>query len=144
LRFNFSAFNTAPLLVPGRSGPIVTGDFDKDGLPDLAAVGSGGVVVYISKGDGTFASKDTLPASDIESMNVADFNGDGISDLAITEVVDKQTAVIVALGEGDGTFPHSTTLVPTSLSVSTVIADFNGDGVPDLAASNPSNHIVGT
>jgi hypothetical protein len=62
------------------SESLAVGDFNGDGIPDLANVG-----VYLGKGDGTFtASNNSIPsASSPSGVAVGDFNGDGISDIAI-------------------------------------------------------------
>src|SRR5439155_21534074 len=64
----------------------------------------------------------------------ADLNGDGVLDL----VADMPQAgrVVVALGAGDGTFGPSTDLIAGSWPVSGAIADFNGDGILDIAIVN--------
>jgi len=56
---------------------------------------------------------------------VADFNGDGIPDLAVANLA----SMTILLGNGDGTFNAAPSL-PASGSVA--VADFNGDGIPDL------------
>ncbi len=65
---------------------------------------------------------------------VADFNGDGITDLAVTNQTDNTVSVL--LGRGNGTFqPQQTDAVglnPKGIAV----ADFNGDGIGDLAVAN--------
>ncbi len=60
---------------------------------------------------------------------MADFNGDGNLDLAISEV-----AVVILLGRGDGTFqPPVVYEQGTDPLMAVAVGDFNGDGKPDLA-----------
>jgi len=68
---------------------------------------------------------------------VADFNRDGNPDLAVANQGDGDVTVL--LGNGDGTFA-----TPLSYAIGTygnpsgvVSADFNGDGIPDLARLRP-------
>jgi Bacterial Ig-like domain (group 3)/FG-GAP-like repeat len=138
-----NAFVVASTLNPGASGKLVTADFNGDGIPDLAAPGVNSVVVYLSKGDGTFTQASSLSAPNVQGFAVADFNGDGISDLIVTELINNQPSVVIFLGAGDGTFPGSTTPTATPFVVSPVIADFNGDGLPDLAALDPTSNTAG-
>ncbi len=77
----------------------------------------------------------------------ADFNGDGKLDLFVPSNVlsPASSYPIILLGNGDGTFQapidSSQSFFPTSLNGSGsyvrgwVVADFNGDGKPDLAAN---------
>jgi hypothetical protein len=136
-------FSTAPSLNPGGHGPIATGDFNGDGIPDLAVPTANAIAVYLGKGDGTFTLKGSIPATDVSSIEVADFNGDNLSDLAVTKTFNAQSSVVLFLGAGDGTFPRSTPPKATLFSASTVIGDFNGDSVPDLAALDLRNNTVG-
>ena len=138
-----SQFSTAPSLNPGGHGLIATGDFNGDGIPDLAVPTADRIVIYLGKGDGTFTLKGSIPATDVRSIEVADFNGDNLSDLAVTKTFNAQSSVVLFLGAGDGTFPRSTPPKSTLFSASTVIGDFNGDSVPDLAALDLRNNTVG-
>jgi hypothetical protein len=72
------------------------------------------------------------------SVAAADFNGDGVLDLAVSNNHD--TTVSILLGKGDGTFQPKVDFPATNLSFGgpTAIAtgDFNGDGIVDLAVAN--------
>lgn len=74
-------------------------------------------------------------------FTVGDFNGDAISDLAVTNVSSNKISVLI--GNGDGTFD----LLPSNFDVGpspgdVVSADFNGDGKLDIAASNSGSNTV--
>jgi hypothetical protein len=74
------------------------------------------------------------------SLSVADFNGDGKTDVAATDL--EGNAVAVFLNDGTGWFASPTKLA-VGLSPSAVtIADFNGDGRPDLAVANSGSNNV--
>jgi len=65
---------------------MVVGDFNGDGIPDLAVVNSTSqtVTVLLGNGDGTFkAAASPVTGYDFWSIEVGDFNGDGIPDLAL-------------------------------------------------------------
>jgi hypothetical protein len=68
------------------------------------------------------------------SLVAADFNGDGIADLANTNGDDDTIGVF--LGPGDGTFPEARSFPSTGRPLSLVTADWNGDGSLDLAATD--------
>ena len=64
-------------------GFVVAGDFNGDGILDIAAAGNTGVWLLTGKGGGTFNSAVLAVAlSGSEKMATADFNGDGKLDLA--------------------------------------------------------------
>jgi len=132
----------SPFALAGQ-GPqmIVSGDFDNDGIPDLAIADQTTDDITIFKGNGSggftqFASSPLLfdNNSGPLAMAVGDFNGDGNLDLAFTDGSDP--VVFILLGDGTdnffpaGSFPCGPN--PASLTV----ADFNGDGFLDLAFSN--------
>jgi hypothetical protein len=130
------------------SHPIVIADFNGDGIPDLGIplYGSNDIAILLGKGNGTFAAPvlASVPGSDItiEQIVVADFNGDGIPDLAVIAAADTST-VDILLGNGDGTFTAETTNPPISGIPSHIATgDFNGDGKTDLAVTENAGTIA--
>lgn len=124
--------------VPGIATSLAAGDFNGDGNLDIAVTDPQGavnpsVLVFLGRGDGTFASPSSYSTETLFTYDVkaADFNGDGKVDLA----VGTDQGIFFFAGKGDGTFqlPIET---PTYLAIEdTVVGDFNGDGKPDLAVA---------
>jgi hypothetical protein len=135
------------------SSAMAVGDFNNDGIIDIASVGAGGidadgnpigpVAIYLGNGDGTFtlaASQPTVNLVNPASVTAGDFNGDGILDLAIADA--GSTALTILKGNGDGTFTQVSgepTLPQFSNFVTT--ADLNGDGKLDLVFSSAANIV---
>jgi hypothetical protein len=71
-------------------------------------------------------------------MAVADYNGDGVLDLATANY--NPNSVSVLLGRGDGTFTTETLATGTFPYTGTT-GDFNGDGRADLAHGDFTGHI---
>ncbi|CAN5568993.1 hypothetical protein BH10ACI4_BH10ACI4_13440 [soil metagenome] len=72
----------------------------------------------------------------LEGLAIADFNGDGKPDLAVTDGGGKR--VVVYLNNGSGAFgaPISTTIRMTALSAGSIVTgDFNEDGRQDVIVS---------
>jgi hypothetical protein len=125
-------------------GSFAAGDFNKDGKVDLAAVENvqnplpnvHQIEILLNKGDGTFSSGQILALSDYSSnASVGDFDGDGNLDIA-NSVGSK---ALVWWGKGNGTFAAPLQIFPpTALGFDLTLtsADFNNDGLPDLALSS--------
>jgi len=67
------------------------------------------------------------------SVAAADFNGDGILDLAVASA---ESNVSVLLGNGEGTFQPAVNYYAGGSPYSVAVGDFNGDGYLDLAVAN--------
>jgi uncharacterized repeat protein (TIGR01451 family) len=74
------------------------------------------------------------------TIAACDFNGD--SQLDFVTVSNQTAAVIVYLGNGDGTFQPGVAYGVTNAAFSVACADFNGDGKPDLVASGVSITVL--
>jgi hypothetical protein len=128
---NFDRLLTTPL--PYDVAIPRLGDFNGDGVLDLALPGPSRVSILLGNGDGTMGpSKAVGGANGPQSAAVADFNGDGKPDLAIGEYV-QGSQVDIRLGNGDGTFTLGSPVTLNSAPLVTVSADFNRDGKMDLA-----------
>ena len=156
----------APILTafpnPGYSSnapvrAVAVGDFNNDGAPDVAAVaecftaacGYSQVGIFLGHDDGTFtltgvSPLDGLDGQIVPTVAVADFDGDGKSDVVVTMSCYygsgsscSGNAVEVFLGNGDGTLgsPQVYPAVGGGFNP-VVVADLNGDGKPDIVAAN--------
>ncbi len=82
-------------------------------------------------GDGTFTTQNS-PNWGLYAVAAADFNGDGLTDLAFSYGQ-------IQLSNGDGTFRMGTPYDPGyGYDIFQIVAkDFNGDGIVDLLSSSP-------
>jgi general secretion pathway protein D len=86
-------------------------------------------------GNGTFAAQTTFPAGNgPTSIAVADYNGDGAADLAVSDEADN--AVTVLLNAANNGFTVLPELPVGSAPVSIASADFNEAGLPDVATAD--------
>jgi Bacterial Ig-like domain (group 3)/FG-GAP-like repeat len=143
-------FNSS--LVPTGMSPIsvATGDFNGDAIPDMAIANEKDdtVSVLLGNGDGTFRKAPQSPVKvglSPDAIAVGDFNADGKIDLAVANACGNAEACAVAegsvtilLGSGDGTFTQAkNSPVPAGFAPSSIaVADFNGDGIPDLVTAD--------
>src|SRR5437867_2190459 len=118
---------------------VAVGDFNADGLQDLAVANhdSNTVSVLLGVGNGDFQEAPQSPIAVGTTpvwIAVGDFGGNGVRDLAVANV--NSDTVSVLLGNGDGTFQAAQTFAVGDGPTSVAVADFNGDGIQDLATGN--------
>jgi hypothetical protein len=132
---------------------VAVADLNGDGSPDLVVANFGSDTVSVllnttAAGASTpsFAAQEIFVTGNApESVAVADFNGDGKPDLVLAN--EKSNTVSVLLntttpGASTPSFAAQQTFATGSAPVSVAVADFNGDGKPDLAAANNFSSTV--
>ncbi len=124
-----ATINAADVATAGTANVTVSNPAPGGGSSNMAhfQVVKGGFTVAYSKLD---YATDTTPQDAVS----ADFNRDGIADLAVAT---GNNTVSVLLGAGNGTFPtHVEYPVPGHPSA-ILVGDFNGDGKLDIATVDP-------
>jgi RHS repeat-associated protein len=137
----------------GTTATFLTGDFDGDGLTDIAQVDwqINTMTVCYSQGDGNFnCTTKTMPGLANGQFLVGDFNGDGMDD--IVEVgANGSNSVTLCKSQGrttdnvcstvapPGFVNNYTFTYPTSNGVQFMAGDFDGDGQTDFIELQPGN-----
>ncbi|MCA9010039.1 MAG: VCBS repeat-containing protein [Planctomycetaceae bacterium] len=131
--------------VLSRPGAVSVGDFNGDGKPDIATAN-------LYSNDTSVLLNVTTPGSDTITflspvtfstgnspfdLEVADMNGDGKQDIVSISNTDLVHVLLntTTAGATTPTFAAAQSVVGAATPRSVTVADFNGDGRPDIAAS---------
>jgi hypothetical protein len=131
---------------------LVPGDFNGNGLTDIALVsqkpGWSAIPIAFAKGDGTWTiTNGPAPQFITDWANQpgvtlvpGDFNGNGLTDIALVCQQPGWDSIPIAFAQGDGTWKITNGPAPQFISswahqpgVRVVFGDFNGNGLTDIA-----------
>ena len=135
------------------AGDLETGDMDGDGDVDVLAVkhpgewtdASANAELYWYENPGTTNTANKEPSDRwrhhaigmakgaVKDMNIGDFNGDGLADLAVMTFDEEN--VRVHRQNADGTFSQVADLTRTGIHEGMDVGDLDGDGDVDVAAN---------
>ena len=141
-------FSTSPVSQLPQAGyflRMLTADFNKDGVPDLAAINSNvatsqhdiSIVIYPINNAGGFGAP--IKALSLQGGNeslqafaAGDLNGDGFPDFVATGGPN-QNRIFVVLSNGSGGYAPFKEYQDSPPLVSVALGDFNSDGKTDVA-----------
>ena len=122
--------------VDSNLGQADVSDLNGDGRPDVATLGSAGfdggrnamwILLTTAQGQLGVPAPYAGPSG---GLGVADYNGDGAPDIAVS----RNNTIQIYANAGDGTFPTiSSILAAGGVALG---ADFTGDGAPDIAGTS--------
>jgi len=121
---------------------VAVGDFNGDGIPDLAVVDADGrqLAIMLGLGKGRFSAPVhyyNAPGFPV-AIVAGDFNRDGKLDLAVAA---DSNQVYLYLGNGDGSFTAGKSFgIPGQWPGWMKTADFNGDGILDIAVTSAGDY----
>jgi len=136
--------NSGPFF-PGSfsSGPVFA-DLEGDGDLDVVAVGNdfttNGFPVAFNDGEANFTTAFHLPANDAFLGDIGDLNGDGRLDFVVTHCCNGADFITIFLGVDDGAF-DTPQVISTPSARGIAIADFNSDGLSDVALAHSTSDV---
>jgi protein involved in polysaccharide export with SLBB domain len=135
--------NAAGLVVSGKFRSVVIEDMDNDGNLDVVGGASSPGMVTISYGDGKGAVSEPkiLPVhGEVRSVAVADFNEDGLNDIAFS--AEKETSGIrLWLNQSNRKWKQENGPIKVNKFQNIKTADVNSDGHMDIIAANSTEDV---
>ena len=133
------------LLVSGGDGADSSAfaDFDQDNILDMA-IASENIAIFPAMDHGVFGAPVFESAVEPTSIVTADFDNDGIPDIAVCENIFGQNdmdQVSVRFGSGDFGFEEVTNIEALDRPYKLVVSDLNEDEFPDLVVASISGDV---
>ena len=139
--------------VGGGANDLAVGDLDGDGKPDLAVVNNTDATITLLQNACTPGNLNFVRGTDVQTgtmnpgspwaLRIADFDGDSKPDIASVNQIDQSVSVhrnISTAGAPaiDANVDYGTGNLPWGLA----IADYDGDGLPDMAIINNTSNTI--
>jgi hypothetical protein len=129
---------------------VIVSDLDGDGKPDLACADNAVNIVSVFLNTGTpggtlsFSSNTDFPVGNApQDLVVGDMDGDGKPDLAVINNSDNTISLLRNTSiVGTPSFSIGAAVPTGNGPYALVMADFDGDGKPDLASVNSNDNTV--
>ncbi len=145
--------SSANLALDSPTDCFQVADLDNSGTDDIVRIDNvnNEIEFRLGNGDGTFQSATTIAVTTPEDLTLQDIDGDGNVDLTYSAGLTSNARVYLMRGYGDGTFASAYSGVDLGPSPGAVYnsfygkiraADFNSDGILDLAATNQSPNYI--
>src|SRR5579864_4200270 len=130
----------APTYYPAHTHPkaVAVGDFNHDGNADLAVANhdTSDVSILLGDGKGHFAAPVNYPVGlNVRDVHVGNLKG-GVNEEDLVTADGGTTTISVLMGNGNGTFQPAVHYYAGNSPRWVALADFNGDGILDAAASD--------
>jgi hypothetical protein len=141
-------FGTRVDFATNQCGAVEIADIDGDGAQEaLLGVEIGGIGGALQTWRVTRHAQTLLAQSTIGfragKLIAADFDGDGVVDLAAGNGDTGLSSIVMLRGLGDGTFTKASLVYPNAVVVELRVVDLNGDGLLDFGGlRNPSAFTI--
>jgi hypothetical protein len=137
----------SPFPVGNAPYNVYTGDFNGDGLADVATINgtSSDVSVYLRNPTGGFTQEAGSPfagGAGNGSAAVGDFDGNGLTDLITTNYVESTVSVLLAQPGGGFALQNGTRQPLSGGPQAAASGDFNADGRLDYVVSLYNQNVV--
>lgn len=132
-------------LLPIGPVAIAAGDVTGDAKVDLVIGGGAGAALLVGDGTGTFTTRDLHASSDVQAVVIADINGDGQPDLIAGNGASHSVTMFPGQVGGLGsevTIGSDGANAPDGPIDLLAVADFNTDGLPDVAAASTVRNSI--